>query len=749
MTAGEKQTNQNLPESTAAQQVSNRSILRIQQLSDELKDQLNRMRLFAEGKFLGPVKEIFLAARDHGFEHTLRQSGRWYNFRLTASYDFDNEDKKWIAHNRNREKFRAFFRLAHDIEPHTAATYDQFEAGVDLWGPDGSMDDPARKAFDQFMIALAVIPYRGVLPSLLEEKFRFTEDGPPKDLRSCFLFHSPEAASFKFAGFDEFQAETWKNDMDPMPEFEPTAKHRTYTFFADLTPDWITGMFKDAGEELLKAHELAKKEGYVDSVLSSMGMKAILEFTRGQASPFSRNLGGNEIKTSSKASNQTPKADNPEQDLRGLVLPAYDTWTADSGFQGGMVGWLVVILEKPPEEFLAGAKEIEADFAMDSWGHFIDLVNTFVRRVREAGMRDLLEDYALPSGSVASPNDYFLSHLHQVIGWKADTDGETEINVPLEKGEDKISCKVRPILDTRWENKSCPFPPGTRRLCRLSLDELQLVVSKRKEGQESGIRKARELQEFLWTHETRKLCTPLVECDQPLVRNMVAKLLNAMTYPPRGEEDSLSEHEDLRRYWPPPFAISTGTAKNWMLSLHDFAACTWAFSSNALSAAALGDQLENWIEQYRATSESQLQWAGIWDDLMIDDSFPNPARKFFTRVWLAAYANYFKHRGLGNATPPCILGIQVSQNEEILLISQKNLASNVKSDPTKMGTKDVLLYDLMNIWQWGERNGYSFFSDLKLEEVIELVKFEISPDSQREGVTQFVTQIPIPRAFFL
>lgn len=476
---------------TPEQEVSNRSILRVQQLSDELRDQLNQMRLFdgflgpAKDEFLGPVKEVFLAARDHRFEQTPdAQAVRWYNFRLTASYDFCENDRKWIADKDNKKKFKPLFELAKSFEPNTAASYEKFEAGVGLWGADGSTEDPARKAFDQFTIALAVIPYRGILPALFEKQFNPDPAERPEKRPSSFLFHSSEAEHFRFAEFNEFQANDWGKPF----QMEPLK-------------------FSLAQQLQLKAAELSssrqdklamagiKVNTNQGSVISEGGIKAILEFTRGQPNPFGRHLSERIKDVSPPASNNSVEM-NPEEDLRGLVVPAYDIWCQDSPtvaeFRGGILGWIVIILEREAEKFIDRAMRIDSAMAALSWSHFTDLVRSYVRRVREANIRDLLEDYAEPGGSRESPREYFLSHLHQVIGWRKSTEGNCALEIPMNDERDDIKAWVSPLLpDTRWQRceesgKGTTFPPGTRRLCRLFLDELELVRAKHQEGQQSG-----------------------------------------------------------------------------------------------------------------------------------------------------------------------------------------------------------------------------------------------------------------------
>lgn len=483
----------NFDQETPRQEVSNRSILRIQQLSNEMKGELNEMELFG-GKGLGRVKEVLFAARDHRHEQNkagnqLIGETRWYNFRLCATYGFctiqkDGNHSKWgNSHYEKLNKFdnaiRRTFAVAKAFDPHTAANYAQFKRALDteheivakLSKPDeASEPDKAalnrREALDQLLVALAVLPYRGVLPSLLERYFFGVETGDdwkasiPKN--ACFFTPTDEPDRFTLRSFDSFQWDK-KGHEQTWDDFELSE-------FGDELKDDVKKLFYEF----------------------------VLPFTRGKPITDTKPVDTNGVR-------------HENWDMRGFAVPAYDTWLLgdEGGWRGGNAGWLVVILENEPEAiktFCRSKGLHQQDLLSHSWLHFTDLVRAYVRRVREANMRDLLEDYASPSGSPERPKAFFTEHLHQVIGWrlsKSDKDKDrSKLKVPFDQSDGDINEWVVPIKDTRWAAVR-PFPPGTRRLCKLYLDELRLVLSERQKGRGAEKR----AQYFAASHELKKLAS--------------------------------------------------------------------------------------------------------------------------------------------------------------------------------------------------------------------------------------------------
>lgn len=480
----------NSHEETPRQQVSNRSILRVQQLSNELQNSLKEMELFRPD-YLGDVTQVLFAARDYRKEqdpnnnsHGKFEGARWYNFRLCANYGFatfkESQDKNRLEYDRieswyatvksHIDGIKALFEQALKNDPHTAARFDIFLAELDAERnivARLAKDTPTRNdaqrysnldrraALDQLLIALAVIPYRGVLLSMLEEAFGFPNIGrkPKQIANSCVFFEHMEKSGekpsgFRLHSFDGFKLTLNKADPNSMP------------------PIILCG-FEDP-------KNLGKKGLFEDFLL-----------------PFTRGAGHrNRMEVNS--------------DIKGFAIPAYDLWS-EGKWKGGMLGWLVVFLAKTADRVKRiSDNEAHQDLLKHSWLHFTDLVRSYVRRVREANIRDLLEDYAEPDGTHELPREYFLKHIHQVIGFKTlssagDQKGREEwqkftvkrLVIPEDTHREEVVQDVIPLPHTCWDSgaksvKGTTFPPGTRRLCAMFLDELELVRAKREEGVQRG-----------------------------------------------------------------------------------------------------------------------------------------------------------------------------------------------------------------------------------------------------------------------
>jgi hypothetical protein len=448
---------------TPRQQVSNRSILRIQQLSDDLRKDLNRMDIFQQ---LGGVREVLFAAIDH---RRSNHQDTWYNFRLCATCGLDEEAIRVLKDDIHSRAAESLFRLAKDAwDPHTSANHTTFLNELEN---DNKNDQRREKALDQLLIALAVVPYQGVLVSLLEEAFfgktpeiqNQTQAGTQRKPihRACFFAPvGNNPGEFSVRNFDCFQIGKliFKRKWDDF-RIDPT----------NVPPqegEYIKKLFEDF----------------------------LLPFTRGA---WLRKVGN--ISTQN-----TTKSERHDQDVYGFAVPAYDAHCPDEGWRGGMTGWLIVFLQKPSrvKSFFSWRNFWGRKRQLDhSWSHFTDLVRTYVRRVREANIRDLLEDYAEPDGIHEQPREYFLKHLHQVIGFetlasaKAQQLGEEVLKdkvrplvIPEDTHREQVEQDVLPLPHTCWDGcvdrgKGTTFPPGTRRLCAMFLDELELVRAKREEGQ--------------------------------------------------------------------------------------------------------------------------------------------------------------------------------------------------------------------------------------------------------------------------
>jgi hypothetical protein len=466
------------------QQVSNRSILRIQQLSQDLLKDLEGMEFFKE---LGGVKEVLFAGIDH--KKTTPES-TWYNLRLCATFGLDPEG---LAKDKNPLKIltedhkpavKALFECSHAWDEHTAVDHDKFIAALndvryenDQWKvrtPQEARKKRGESALDQLLIALAVVPYRGVLVSLLEEvvfKSALRRNDPPKESAVWFSPKGDKEGFFAFERFGEFSLDGYLEDSSAKPigvaPFQIETASLENTALVESIPD-VEKLYKDF----------------------------LLDFTRGA-------LLRSKKETDASGGKEFNRGDH---DIHGFAIPAYDVWCPDEKqWRGGMTGWLVVFFKKSRDNiesrYSHSAKLSNKEFLEHAWLRFTDLVHLYVRRVREANMRDLLEDYADSRGGSMQPHEFFLNHLHQVIGYKSkrasgETDdklepAEKKLHVPGDDGRPDIEEDVLLLPTTCWKGcdilgEGTTYPPGTRRLCALFLDELELVRAKREEGRREG-----------------------------------------------------------------------------------------------------------------------------------------------------------------------------------------------------------------------------------------------------------------------
>lgn len=484
---------------TAKQEVSNRSILRIQELSNELRDQLNEIPIFKDsnkGK-TGSVTKVLFASRD--YTHELENGAdpknytRWYNFRLCDSYDFPEKVWEWLKYKDTQvervERFRCLFDAAKEIDEHTQCRFEDFKKAV---ADTSDLND--RNAVDQLLIALATVPYRGVLPSTFENVFALKEGdhsfGVPcfrflpttkKDANEDYIFECIPYAGFLSAD---------KSCEEPMPKMKfpgrlASKQDELKQLFDHFLLPFTRGVVVDVTEDITKDHT---------------------------ASPYWKD-------SSLKDSEGTTI-----NDLTGIVVPAFDVWSGDK-WLGGMAGWIVICLD--PKVFTPtperDAKEMAKAICAYSWIDFTHLVRTYVRRVREAHMRDLLEDYAgIPLNTVPTINTYFEKHIHEIIGWSKKSNVITDqskyhlskIDIPLDTDREPFQMDVAQLQDTFWSGyqgcsfeTECPrrydkrcaevvdrkagycksFPPGTRRLCKTFIEELKLIEAQRQVGKNSGV----------------------------------------------------------------------------------------------------------------------------------------------------------------------------------------------------------------------------------------------------------------------
>lgn len=439
------------------QAVSNRSILRVQQLSNELVADLNTLPIFASS----PIASVLFAAVD---QFNTNADCRWYNFRLCGSYRFPSEVEKWLKHDRNRvaKEFKPLFEAAREKDRTTRASFQRFN--------DAIFGEPANwvLAYDQLIIALAVIPYRGVLLSLFEKALGLTSKQQPKNTEKSEPVRGGQTTlCCRFSG-----------PLDQM------AIHSFDNFASD-------------GEHLFTEEQ----EGFSVMADCRDGFRILLPFTRGEkpltvpdfrpenVSPYPSEPGFNEAKTGQQTGEVAK--------LSGFVVPAFDGYDRQNNrWIGGFAGWMVAVFLTPSSP--SSVEQKDRDY---SWLAFTHLMRTYVRRVREAQMFDLVEEYA-ERPSQPPPESFFREHIRHLTGWKYDNANlQTSLVIPYDPPIQPLSFPVDKLQDTQPANSKPP--EDSIRLCKTFLEDLRLVYSERQKGRGAEKR----AQYFAASHELKKLAS--------------------------------------------------------------------------------------------------------------------------------------------------------------------------------------------------------------------------------------------------
>ena len=450
------------------------------------------MDLFSE-RYIGEVKAVFFASRDYRYECERRSNAgndRWYNFRLTNSYGFSHE--AYAVVRKHVQGLRQLFTRAKELDPHCKADFTVFEQALSNRPSDSQGQHPARKAVDELLVALAVLPYRGVLLKVFEDYL--TVGATANHRKTCCMF--------SFAG---------------------KAGNESVFELRDFSRFTISARSRRMRQSEL---EWARRKAGGDGIGEALAT-LLLRFTRGLKDPDP----------------DKDESTDADADLRGFAVPAYDTWDhTRKRWRGGMAGWLVVLLRKQPNEIQSalaatgdGRKTREiTTLCRYSWNHFISLLRTYVRRVREAHMRDLLEDYSDIS-ILPTSIKYFERHLHQVIGWRIATGQDisskrVQLHIPFDSPAETVARHVVRNRDTHWLKRSDGrrFPPGTRRLCKLFLEELRLIEGQRRVGEQTGKwKEATDVHKTI-SHEIKKI-VPLFVPAQQWTRQLMTYWVSAYT----------------------------------------------------------------------------------------------------------------------------------------------------------------------------------------------------------------------------
>jgi hypothetical protein len=690
-----------------------RTILRVQELARDLRHDLNALPLFAGRHHSGEdqIKKVLFVGRDQN--RSLKSRKPFYNARLLVTFNFDHEANKvwewlqWLAGHKStttasdepkgsllKEVFEPLFDATAAVKKEAQSRqseFDKFEAAIidKLSEERGTEQERKADVHNSLIEAVATLPYRGLLLSLFEDAFK-----RPEQPQCCWFFGLETGLRIHKADLFIGKKFLFERSQTPM-EFP---------------------------------HDVP---AYLSAQLNLLFTAFLNPFLRGDmpiAHPGQRtkeNLWGCPYEPS-------------KMELNGFVVPAYEIWSETRNeWQGGSAGWVVVFAG---EHFQVPSVRDSKyrDRCIDSWNGFVRANRHFVQAVRQARLRELALGKYDPSTNEV---DTFLQHhLHHLIGWKFAPSGKTFLEFPHEGIINRIP--VRKLPDTKWKStKHEPVPFAARRLC----SQFRLALLLRFQAEEN-----RRMQKFMLEHETNKFARAFTTNPNRVVCDLFGRHLMSLSYPSEGAEDSDTEVEDLKRYWPLPFSISGGLARDWMTSIHRFAARRWRIAQDPMLAASLQEgELDQVLESFWEKSLADLDWEGEWDQNVLNGAFPNPVRKFLNRMWLAVFANYFKHRAQGIALPPCKLKLEASAKWDLMFITMENdYRPNGTPTSKVLGTADLLRYDLLNAARWRGLGRQPVYAEITKGELEGLVTFRPVSVPSNPSISHFITRLPMPHSFF-
>lgn len=355
---------------TPVQRLSNRTILRFQQLADELKNDLGRV-ISETG-----VKSVLFVSADRGehrFDQNPNSPRRFYNALLLRTYQFtDENDKVWqwiknsleggsVGWKKTRVGFEQLFELSAEIQK-LKNQFPSFENAV----KQGKEDDK-EKAHDLLIDAIATLPYTGFLLG------RFDTFSRGKQTKRCLRMGHP-INTFKVIQLDnkkglfvemKSSCANQKNEKNKPKKIElkKILSNNNFRELAELFPKFI--------DHFVMGREAV--ENPTDSVLVDIREEVL------------------------------PK---------GLFIPVYDFNDESGRGAGGFEGWLVVLMD--PLELEVG-KESAIEMA----------VQNFASRASEERMRELIER---PWTDAMSPAMFTKQNYGHYGGWEGVLESEPKFH---------------------------------------------------------------------------------------------------------------------------------------------------------------------------------------------------------------------------------------------------------------------------------------------------------------------------------
>jgi len=432
-----------------AQRLSNRVILRAQQLANELRDDLNTLSFFKEAAekagmpenlLKNVVESVVFVCPDPKSDGTT-----YYLPRLLNTFDLEQPGLwPWIVEHQGR--FQPLFDL------HGAKTgYQSFLEAIEQAETATTADPTKAKrrravVHDLLIDQIATLPYQGLLPELWEEFF-FRRTEPGWSPRACWCHvRKPEKANGESRD---------QNDTPP----QPVEMWR----FDGLRPG------EKWGTNLPNVQIRASDE---QGVFDYDVQKHLRDLYRDFVDPFL--LGIHEPHGDQESDSPYFKT-HQYGEVRGIAVPVYE-WFPREGLEpcGGFIAWLFVIPKQEDKNLLEALfpSEISNDKEPHaSWLGLSFCVRKFATRLRQLQRREALEHRGRRGGGALELtkelSHYFTGWRRSVLDWNPKfADGEFFKHEDVDDTH-RLAIDVSPTLGLGLDERGSHLPvlleplPGT------------------------------------------------------------------------------------------------------------------------------------------------------------------------------------------------------------------------------------------------------------------------------------------------
>ena len=299
-------------EQSAAQHLSNRTILRFQELAKELRQDLEAIPSLLPGSLRIKDNGVLFISADRS-EWRFVAASRYYNLRLLKCFKFTNSvwgDKVWSAIQNNVEEFECLFKVVAACGT-SANRFDDFKKAV--------TSSDQKLAHNLLIDAIAVFPYTGVLPGALDSLL----------MRSKVNWSSPEEPKW----FKLYKGK--KCTLQPIIDFDLSrAANALATGNVDRKP--ISMELFPSSMQFCRTDLNDLQRLYFNFIDYFLLLVPLEKDERSVWTPFAE-PSSSQVKT---------VAEDEEIHLQGFAVPLYDFWDSKSNPVGGFEGWVVVQVDE-------------------------------------------------------------------------------------------------------------------------------------------------------------------------------------------------------------------------------------------------------------------------------------------------------------------------------------------------------------------------------------------------------------------